>query len=222
MLRAAWTVAGKDLRLLVSGGQGLVQAGLLGLVLIFLFSLSRGAGEATPPQAAAVIFWLATAFALVLVFNALYALEEETGARRGLLLAPCPVQSVWLGKAVSGLAALLLAQAVFAPATIVFLGQEVGPGWLEAAGTALVVDWGLVVLGSLLGALSQGAASRESILTVVLFPLLVPALLAGVKTGSAALGGGDASGWLGLAVGFDALFTAAALVLFPFVYGEES
>ncbi|MFW5487237.1 MAG: heme exporter protein CcmB [Desulfovibrio sp.] len=223
MLTSVVAILRKDLALSLSRGQGLVQAVLLGLLLIFLFSLSRPTGTLTSPQAAAAIFWLASSFGLVLVFNTLYSLEEENGARLGLLLSPVPLQSVWLGKALAGLVLLACSQVVFAPAAMVFLGQDVVHAPLAALAGVLVIDWGLVVLGSLLGALSQGAAARESLLSVILFPLLLPVLLAGIRIGAAALGGvsGD-SGWMGLALAFDALFTGAALVLFPFVYGGDA
>ncbi len=233
MLRSARAMAGKDLRLILGGGVGLAQPVLLGLLLIFLFSLSRPAGELVPPQAAAGIFWLASLFAQVLVFNTLYALEEGEGARMGLLLSPAPVHAVWLGKALAGLLLLLVSQAVFAPAAVVFLGQNLGGAGGGGAGTALValvlVDWGMVVLGSLLGALAQGQAARESLLSLIVFPLLIPVLLAGVRIWGDFFGGGfpghvpagDSAGWLGLAGAFGAVFTGAAMILFPFVYTGE-
>jgi heme exporter protein B len=222
MLSRARIIAAKDLRLSV-GGQGLVQAVLLGLLLIFLFSLSRPAGEPVPPQAAAAIFWLASAFGLVLVVNDLFALEEAGGARLGLLSSPVPPQAVWLGKAAAGFCLLLLSQAVFLPASVVFLGQDLsGPGWLAPV-TLLTADLGLAALGALLGALSQGQAARESLLSVILFPLLVPVLLGGIKLFAQAFAGQEPeTAWLGVLGAFDALFAGAGLILFPFVYtGEE-
>ena len=84
---------------------------------------------------------------------------------------------------------------------------------------------GMASLGSLLGALSQGQAARESLLSIVLFPLIIPILLAGIRVCaggfSEALPEGVES-WLGIAVAFDAVFLAAGLVLFPFVFsGDE-
>lgn len=227
MLRAALAVAAKDLRLVLAGGQGLTQALLLGLLLIFVFSLSLPTGQTMPAQGAAAVFWLSTAFGLVLIFNALYSLEEQGGARLGLLLAPAPIQGVWLGKALAGAALLLVSQLVFAPASVAFLNQDVYAGDnrpLLALAMLLAGDWGLAVLGSLLGALAQGQSGRESLLSVVLFPLLVPLLLAGIKVGAALLSPQmplDVSSWLGVAGAFDAIFTAAALLLFPFVFGAE-
>jgi len=113
MLRRAALIAAKDLRLSVSGGQGLVQAVLLGLLLIFLFSLSKPLGGAISSQAAGAIFWLSSAFGLVLIFNDLFSLEESNGARLGLLSSPVPVHAVWVGKGVAGLCLLLITQIVF-------------------------------------------------------------------------------------------------------------
>ena len=120
----ALSVARKDLLLTLARGSGLVQALLLGLLLLFVFSLAQGVGERLSPQNAAAVFWLSSAFCQVLVFNSLYALEERCASRVGLVLAPAPVQGVWLGKALAGMLLLLLAQLLFLPAAVVFLGQE--------------------------------------------------------------------------------------------------
>ncbi len=222
----ALAVARKDLLLTLTRGSGLVQALLLGLLLLFVFSLAQGVGERLSPQNAAAVFWLSSAFCQVLVFNALFALEERCSSRVGLILSPPPIQGVWLGKGLAGMILLLLAQLIFLPATVVFLGQEIQGDWRVALGALLLVDAGMCALGSLLGALAQGEAARESLLSIVLFPLLVPLLLAGISVSAQALGlpapdGADA--WLGLAAAFDAVFAAAGLLLFGFMYtGDDA
>lgn len=213
----------KDLKVMLGQGLGLVQTILLGLLIIFLFSLSLPIGETMSGQAAAALFWLATAFGLVLLFNALYHLEEPNSVRLGLLLAPISPITIFLGKALSGGILLFLAQLVFVIGLIVFLGQSLHGQWLLALGLVFGVNIGLVILGSLLGALSQGQAARESLLSVILFPLLVPLLLGGVRLGGAVLSGDspmDQSQWLILILAFDALFCAVALILFPLVFRE--
>ncbi len=217
-------MASKDLHLCLGRGAGLVQALLLGLLLIFVFSLSRQTGEVMSPQAAAAIFWMASAFCQVLIFSTLYAQEEVNGQRHGLVLAPIPVQAIWLGKAAAGLCLLLAAQIVFLPAAIVFLGQSISDAWTTGLGIVLLADLGIAVLGSLLGALSQGQSARESLLSIVLFPLLLPLFLAGIRLGAAAFSMETAEGtqgWFGIAAAFDAIFAAAALLLFPYIYNAE-
>ena len=81
-----------------------------------------------------------------------------------------------------------------------------------------------MVVGALLGALGQGQAARESLLSVVVFPLLAPVLLGGVTLFGTLFSGldtGDTGSWLGLVLAFDALFGGAGLLLFPFVYTAE-
>ncbi len=225
MLKLAVVICLKDLRLILTRGAGLVQALLLGLLLVFLFSLSLDAGERLAPQAAATMFWLASAFCQVLIFNMLYAVEETAQARLGLVLLPAPVQGVWLGKALAGLLLMAVAQCVFVPAVFVFLGQHLGSAWLFALMGIALGDVGMAASGSLLGALSVGRGGRESLLSIVLFPLLVPMLLAGVRLVSMGIDPDpmldDALRWIGLAAAFDGLFLAAGLLLFPFVYSGD-
>lgn len=224
MIRATLAIARKDVTLLISRGTGLAQSFLLGLLLIFVFSLARGIAEEFSAQAAAAIFWMATAFCQVLVFNSLYALEEDNGQRQGLLLAPVPVQAVWLGKALAGLLLLLLAQLLFVPATIVFLDQNLGGSLAQGLIVLLLADLGMAAVGSLLGALSQGQAARESLLSIIIFPLLLPLLLAAIRIGAGVFSGLEqesAGDWFKILVAFDALFLAAGIVLFSFVYSTQ-
>ncbi|MDR2891808.1 MAG: heme exporter protein CcmB [Deltaproteobacteria bacterium] len=224
-LSSALIIGRKDLTLLLGRGTGLAQAFLLGLLIIFIFSLSRGIGETVSAQAAAAIFWVATLFCQVLVFTSLYALEEVNGQRQGLLLAPAPLQSIWLGKGLAGLIMLLLAQLLFLPAVAVFLDQEPQGTLMRGLLCILLTDVGLAAAGSLLGALAQGQAARESLLSIVIFPLLLPLLLAAISTGAEFLGGGVPSGdgenWLRIIMAFDALFLAAGLLLFGFIYNSR-
>ena len=224
-MRLALAMALKDVRLTLFRSAGLVQALLLGLLLVFMFSLSQKAGERVSAQTAATIFWLASSFCQVLVFNAVYAYEETAGQRLGLLLAPAPTAAVWLGKAMAGFVLVFLSQLVFLPATAVFLAQE--PSHCLAEGLAMLVlaDTGLAALGSLLGALAQGQAARESLLSLLVCPLLVPLLLSAISVFAAVFGDAAPDGvasWLGFAGAFDAIFLGAGLLLFRFIYtGEE-
>lgn len=225
MLRFALLIFAKDLRLTLLRGRGLAQALLLGLLLIFIFSLSKNPGEYAQPREAAAIFWLSSLFCQTLVFNLIYALEEENDARQGLLLSPFPIQGIWLGKALSAFVILLVAQLVFFPAIVVFLAQT--PGGPIGVGVAalLSADAGICALGSLLGAIGQGLGGREALLSIILFPLLIPLLLAAISLDALVLGApdtGDTGTWLGMACAFDAVFIACGLLLFGFLYkGDE-
>lgn len=232
MLRLTVAIVRKDLTILLARGSGLVQAILLGLLLVFVFSLSSEVGEVHSARTAAAVFWLSSLFCQVLIFNSLHSLEEINLSRLGLVLCRAPVQSVWLGKAVAGLVLLLLAQSCFLPATIAFLGQNSAHvhavNVLNMVMAVLLVDIGICAQGSLVGALCQGSGSRESMLSIVLFPLMVPVLMSGISLLAQLLaynaGVGQASGnssWYGLAAAFDAMYIGAGYLLFVHVYSGE-
>ena len=215
----------KDLFVSLGRGSNLVQALLLGLLLIFLFSLSVGTGEKTTPQAAAAIFWMATLFCQVLIFSTLYGFEETNGQRQGLLLAPIPIQVVWLGKMVTGLIIITLAQLIFFPAIIVFLHQTIAGSWVDAIIIIALVNVGACAVGSLLGALSQGQNTKESLLSLIVFPLLLPLLLAGISALAEVFANtqiANMASWFQLAGAFDAIFLGAAFMLFPFLYNVDN
>lgn len=221
MISFAFLIAKKDLKLLFRGGAPLVQAILLGLLLIFLFSLANNPGEIPSPGQAATIFWLSSSFCQILIFNQLYALEEDNSPKDNLFLAPYPPQGIWLGKACAGFLLVFMAQIIFLPAIVVFLGQNLSGPILPGLAALALVDLGICALGSLLGAIGQGQSGRESLLSIILFPLLVPLLMAGASLGAQTLGADasvDATRWLGIAAAFDAMFIGAALPLFPYLY----
>ncbi len=224
MLKAALLIAKKDVTVVLMRGAGVWQAVLLGLVLIFLFSLSAGVGEKPSPQQAAVIFWMSTLFCQVLIFQTLYAAEEKNDARTGLILMPVPVQSIWLGKLFAGGILLMLSQCLFIPALFVFLAQTPGASALPALASLILADLGVCACGSLLGALSAGSGGKESLLSIIVFPLLIPLLLAAIRLTAAGLApegtDGDSARWLGLAASFDCVFLGAGLFLFPYVYAN--
>lgn len=215
----------KDLKLLVTRGSGLTQGLLLGLLVVFVFSLAQGVGETLAPQSAATVFWISSLFCQVLVCTQLYALEETHLARVGLVLVPSPVHAIWIAKTVTAFLVLLVSQVFFLPALLVFLGQSISGNIGQGIAGLLLVDLGLTSIASLLGALAQGQVSRESLLSILLFPLISPLLLAGIAIHTANLGGGaDGLGqWLSLACAFDAIFFSVACFVFPFLYtGDDA
>jgi heme exporter protein B len=221
MIRSTLAMIRKDLRLAFANGQGPVQAVLFGLLLVFLFSLSAAPGERFSVQQGLTVFWLCSSFAVVLIFALLFRFEEENDTATALLLSPLPVQGLWLGKTLAGFVLLLLCQAFFFPAALVFLDLDVSAGVLPFLGVLAAVDAGLCILGGLIGAMGHGQSAKDALLTIIIFPLQIPLLLGGIRLGEALMRGaalGEVSDWLGLVLAFDAVFSGAALFLFPFVF----
>ncbi len=222
MLKFSFLLVNKDLRLLLFRNGGVIQAMLLGLLLIFIFSLSAAPGEKASPESAATIFWLGSVFCQILIFTRIYALEETNTSKDALLLLPLPVQGIWLGKAIAGGVLLFLSQSLFIPAAIVFLNLQFEAPYWPAIASLAITDIGICALGSLLGAISLGNSGRESLFSILFFPLLIPLLLSGIGLGSISLGSGqeEAMQWTIIGASFDLLFCGAGLLLFGFIYQE--
>ena len=123
MLRLMLAMARKDLSLTLARGSGLVQALLLGLLLLFVFSLSQGIGERMAPQGAAAVFWISSAFCQVLIFNQLYALEEVNNSALGSCCAPHPCRPCGLARAAPGLRCWCWRRLYFCPPQWSFWGR---------------------------------------------------------------------------------------------------
>ncbi len=244
MLKTALLIAAKDLRLTLGAGRrssgGFLPAhiALLGLLIIFLFSLAPsleqarnpGAAASLSPALAAILFWVIGLLAQTLIFQRLYGLEHTGGARLALLTAPIPPQAVWLGKTLAGLCLLLLVQIVLCPALILLLGQNPGGPTLPALLAIALADLGLVAVGALLGAFTAAPdknTGRAALPAILSLPLLVPLLIAAAKlcqmclSPDAILPPPDSTPWLGILAAFDALAIGAGLILFPFAFRDE-
>lgn len=226
MIRAALALAAKDCRILAGRGNVPFQSVLLGLLLIVLFSLSLDGAEKAGATAAAAIFWLASIFCLTILATSLFMLEETALARKGLLLSPHPAQFIWLGKTLALFGLLLLVQAIFLLASFIFLGMSLAGNLVFALAGVILVDAGASCLSSLLASLCRGEAAKESLASIIVFPLLIPPLLSGIRLLAAGYGEAAAAAdllrWIGVAASFDAVFAGAALMLFPLMYGGET
>lgn len=238
MFKAARLIAAKDLRLTLHGQRRmadspLAQAVLLGLLLIFMFSLapslapqgSPDAEKEIAPALAVILFWMSSLFAQTLIFQRLYALEEDFGCHNGLLTSPIFAQALWLGKTLAGLILLLLAQIILCPAAILLLNQTLPGPSLPAVGGIILADVGLAALGALLGAF-PATTRRAAQLSLLGIPLLIPLFIAAVRLCQTALLPPaslptDILGSLGILAAFDAIAISAALLLFPFVFMDE-
>lgn len=244
MFKTALLIAAKDLRLTLgsrrsrAGASVPLQAFILGLLIIFMFSLAPamsltydpGSEGPLSPALAAILFWMSSLSAQALIVQHLYGLEHSDGVRLLLRAAPIAPQAVWLGKTLAGFALLLLMQIALCPVLIMLLEQSVDAAWPTGVLGIVLADFGLAGLGALLGAfpVASSAAERRSFLPAILgLPLLIPMLIAAAQLFQAALipdaavVDADALTWLGILSAFDALTLGVALALFPFVFMED-
>ncbi|MGH7563602.1 MAG: heme exporter protein CcmB [Gemmatimonadota bacterium] len=217
----AIAIVAKDVRLELRKVESLatmvVFAGLV--VLIFAF-----VGDPTPADLARVgpgAFWVAVLFAGALGFERWFAEEERNAALQGLLLTPVDRELLFLGKWAGATLFLLALEALLVPAAATLYRLDLAGAWGRFALLLVVVTVGYAALGTFFAAVAARTTASQLLLPVLLFPLSVPLLLAGIEGGQALAAGGDDYGdWLGLALAFDVIFGTVCTMAFGTVIEE--
>jgi heme exporter protein B len=215
MWRDALLVAGKDLRIEARSRVALWQVLPFALLVLVLSAFALGPGPATLHAAAPGLFWLAVLFSTVLAIQRSFAIESGEGTRDGLRLSGIDPAGVFLGKAAAVAVQLLVLQVVLWAGITVLFGVRLHVVWLAVA-ASLLATAGLAAAGVIYGALSAGLRVRETILPLLVLPILAPVLLAGSEAWSAALAGHVATGvsWLRILAPFAVVYVVVGIVLY--------
>jgi heme exporter protein CcmB len=209
-VRVAWLVTRKDLTVEMRSRE-IVYTTLffaVSCVLVFSFGFVK---EGRPLEdAAAGILWIAVAFSGTLALGRTFERERTNETLHALMLAPSDRPAIYLGKLLGILALLFQAPLFRSPGLLVLL---------LVTGTL-----GFTAVGTLFAAMLIRARSRDVLLPVLLYPITVPVIIAGVR-GTAALlqpAGGEpiARAWLSMLVFFDAVFITLSLWTFEAVMTE--
>ncbi|OFW01732.1 MAG: hypothetical protein A3I61_15180 [Acidobacteria bacterium RIFCSPLOWO2_02_FULL_68_18] len=185
-------------------------------VLVFAFALVQE-GRA-PEGGAAGILWIAIAFAGTLALGRTFERERQAETLRALLLAPAARPAVYLGKLLGIVALLSAAETVLVPLVALLFQAPLlaHPIWLALI--LLTGTVGFAAVGTLFAAMLIRARSRDVLLPVLLYPITVPVIIAGVRATSVLLEPDVNTGflqvWLALLVCFDVVFVTLALWTF--------
>ena len=195
----------------------LVFAALAVVIFQFAFDLRADNARLVLPG----VVWIAITFSGVLGLNRSFILEQDRGSMEGLLLAPMDRSVIYFGKLIGNLLFIFAVELVLLPlASIFFNVLIVTPSILLVVFLGTV---GFAAVGTLFAALSVNTRAREVMLPILLFPIMVPVLIAGVRAMGALLDGEtlqDVAQWLRLLVAYDVIFIAAAFLLFDYVVEE--
>ncbi len=216
----ARAVAWKDLTAERRSKAGFNSVAALGITILVLFGFALGPDADAIRAAAPGALWLAALFAGVLAFNRSYQLELEGGALEPLLLYPGSRRSLFAGKLLANFVFVLLLMAIVIVASLVLFHVDVPATWPALLGVVLLGAIGLVTLGTFYAAMASRSRAREVLLPLLLFPMLVPVLLAAMEATKAVLAGDvmrEAGAWASLLVAYDAIFLSATFLAFDAV-----
>jgi heme exporter protein B len=215
MWRDAILVAGRDLRIEARSRVALWQVLPFALLALVLFAFALGPGPVALREAAPGLFWLAVLFSTVLACQRSFAIESGEGTRDSLRLSGIDPAGVFLGKAAAVALQLALLQVVLWAGVTVLFGVHLHAAWLAVVASVLATI-GLASAGVLYGALSSGLRVRETLLPMLVLPILAPVLLAGSRAWSAAISGAVGAGtpWLRILGPFAAVYLVVGIVLY--------
>jgi heme exporter protein B len=218
MWRDAVLVAGKDLRIEARSRVALWQVVPFAVLSLLLFAFAVGPGQAALHSAAPGLFWLAVLFSTVLAVQRSFAIESGEGTRDGLRLSGIDPAGIFLGKAAAVGAQLLALEVVLTVGIVVLFGVHLHSWWLALA-AAVLATVGLASAGVLYGALSAGLRVRETLLPLLILPIVAPVLLAGSRAWAGAFGANNAAvsaglPWLRILGAFAAVYVVIGIVLY--------
>ena len=189
--------------------------GLLSLT-VFVFSFELRAGDALLVSPG--VLWVATIFAGTLGIGRSYSHERERGSMEGLLLCPLDRSAVYVAKLLTGLVYMLVAVGALLPVFAVFF--HVPALRLPVVAVVLLGVLGFSAVGTVFGAMAVNTRAREVMLPVMLFPVLVPVIIAAVKATGLLMDGESWASvrvWTDLLIGFDIVYLVVGFMVYEFV-----
>ena len=215
LLRPIGVLVWKDILLELRSRELVVSVLVFGLVVVIVFNFALNVTPEWVTTVAPGILWVAFAFAGVLAMNRAFAREKEQGGLDGLLLTPVSRDSIFLGKAAASFLFMLLVEAILLPIFAGLLNFSALSFTLVL--TIVLATVGFALVGTLFSAIAVQTKSREILLPVLFFPVILPVIVGAVEATKQAIGGESIVGighWLPLIGAFDALF----LVICPWAF----
>ena len=216
--RTAWLVLRKDVAIEAKSWEVLTTTLFFAVSCVMIFAFAFVKEGRAVEDAAAGILWIAIAFSGTLALGRTFERERYGETLRALLLAPAPRAALYVGKLLGMLALLALAELLLVPLVALmfqapFFSRPLLMFLLLAGGTI-----GFCAVGTLFAAMLVRARSRDVLLPILLYPIIIPVIIAGVR-GTAALLEAQpdeptAIMWLGILGAFDVVFLTLALWTF--------
>ena len=191
------------------------------VILIFIFSVNLSIVKAS--EVGPGILWVAFLFSGTLGLNRSFVLEKENGCLMGLVLAPADRTTIYFGKLISNFVFLTAMELFILPLFMVFFNIDLLEHLLPLLLVIFLGTLGFCTLGTLLSSLSSNLKTREIMLPILLYPLLVPIVIGVVRMTGQILAGEPLSGmmnWIGLTASFDIIYIGVSIMTIDHILEE--
>jgi len=222
-LRLVWAIARKDLLVEFRTHERLTAMGAFVVLIGVLFNFSIDSALVRPQDIAAALIWMTIIFGGMLGLGNTFRLEQEDGALSGILQSPIPLDALYLGKVLGNFILLSVMVALVFAVFGLFFSLQFSGNPLTLLGVVSFGVLGFVSLTTLFSAMATRSSMGESLLPVLVFPLLIPVVVYGTTATDRLFAGrpvAEVSGNWRMLLAFAIIFTVAGAGLFRFVIEE--
>jgi heme exporter protein B len=216
-LADALAIAGKDLRIELRSRERLVAMAVFAVLVavVFAFSLDPTVRALT---VAGAMLWVTVLFAGMLGLSRSFALEREEDVLTALVLAPVDPRAVYVGKLLGNLVIVLGVALVIFPVFGLFFGLPMGGAAAGLVAVVVLATIGFMALGTLFSAMTVHTRLGETLLPILLLPLMIPVVIFAASATQRLLVGrpvAEVAGSLRMLLAFDIIFLIGCAVVFP-------
>jgi heme exporter protein B len=220
-LRALSAVVWKDLAAELRSRELLSAMLVFSLLVILIFNFALELDAEARATVTSGVLWVTFSFAGTLGLNRSMAMEKDRGCLDGLLLAPVDRSAIYFGKAIGNLVFMVIVEATVLPVySLLYNINLFKPGLLLVI---LLGSIGYVAVGTLLSSMAVQTRTRDILLPILLFPLIIPVLIAAVRASTGYLQGiemAEIMPWINLLIVYDIIFITIAFMVFDYVVEE--
>ena len=217
-LKVALLVLRKDFTIEVKSREILYTTLFFALSCVVIFSFAFVRQGEPVEDAAAGILWIAIAFAGTLALGRTFERERYGETLRALLAAPAPRPAIYVGKLLGIVLLLVVAEALLVPLVALLFQAALFARPFLLMGLLATGTVGFCAVGTLFTAMLVRARTRDVLLPILLYPITIPVIIAGVRGTSALLQAAPdeavATMWTALLMSFDVVFVTLALWTF--------
>jgi heme exporter protein B len=220
-IRTVWAIVWKDLAAELRSRELLSAMLVFALLVIIIFNFALELDAKTRATVTSGVLWVTFAFAGTLGLNRSMAQEKDRGCLDGLLLAPVDRSAIYFGKVIGNLVFMLIVEVIVLPVySILYNTNLFNPGLILVI---LLGSIGYVAVGTLLSSMAVQTRTRDVLLPILLFPVVIPVLIAAVRASTGFLQSipmEEITPWLNLLIVYDLIFTSVAFMVFDYVVEE--
>lgn len=219
LLSQVWTILWKDIRCELRSKQMWAGMGLFALLVLVIFNFAFDLRVDNKTAVAPGALWVSFVFASFLGLGRTVVAEREQGSLDRLLLCPVNRKAIYLAKLLGNVLFIGVVEIVALPVFAILFNVQFAVGALILV--VLLGTVGIASVGTLFSVMAAATRARELLLPILIFPLIVPIVIAAVRaTGALMIVTANEPPWLGLIAAFDAIFLSLSTVLFEYVIEE--